>query len=163
MSSAGIETTSAKNNDLDAEISSAMNMLEEVRKMMCEAFANIDQPESFGLPITTNYPIKIIENNSEEDFKFHGWVEGEHKGGWIRQLNKEHAKNYSVLSLFVQLRSKNGSILPVELLLPTLLHELAHTVTTPEKWRVGSIPQEFRQYEEIDKKNRRLGCFAPFA
>ena len=151
--SAGIQTTSASNNDPNVEISSALDILEKVRKMLCEAFANIDQPESFGLPITTNYPIKIIENNSEEDFKFHGWVEGEHKGGWIRQLNKEHAKNYSVLSLFVQLRSKNGSILPVELLLPTLLHELAHTVTTPEKWRVGSIPQEFRQYEEIDKKS----------
>ena len=156
MSSAGIETTSAKNNDLDAEISSAMNMLENVRKMMCEAFANIDhQPESFGLPMTTNYPMKIIENNnsSEEDFKFHGWVEGEYKDGWIRQFNKEIVKSYSVLSLFVQLRSsKNGSILAVELLLATLLHELAHTVTTPEKWRIGSIPQEYRQYEGISDK-----------
>ena len=181
MSSTRIQTTSATNDDPkssnstnlgkpevepelvrvqpstnpDVEISSTLHMLEKVRKMLCEAFANIDQqPESFGLPITTNYPIKIIENNSEEneDFKFHGWVEGEQKGGWIRQFNKELAKNYSILSLFVQLRSKNGSILPMELLLPTLLHELAHTVTMPEKWRVGSIPQEFRQYEEIDIK-----------
>ena len=63
----------------------------------------------------------------------------------MRKLNVEKAKKFFIRNLFVQLLSENGSILPREILLPTFLHELSHTVTTPQKWQVNSIPNELRE------------------
>lgn len=44
----------------------------------------------------------------------------------------------------VQLTSAQGTPLPLELVTATFLHELAHSVTPPERWRPQAIPPELR-------------------
>ena len=65
----------------------------------------------------------------------------------------EKPKEFSISGLTVHLKAsfEDNALLPMELLLPTLIHELAHSVTTPEKWRLNSIPKELQegQYEGL--------------
>ena len=129
----------------EVEEKKSLEILNQVRTMLSKAFEDESncRPKSFSNPIATDYPIKPIKNQG--DFKFHGWCEIETQGGWVRKLNVEKAKKFFIRNLFVQLLSENGSILPREILLPTFLHELSHTVTTPQKWQVNSIPNEIRE------------------
>ena len=129
----------------EIEEKKTLEILNQVRTMLSKAFEDESNctPKSFSNPIATDYPIKPIKNQG--DFKFHGWCEIETQGGWVRKLNVEKAKKFFIRNLFVQLLSENGSILPREILLPTFLHELSHTVTTPQKWQVNSIPNELRE------------------
>merc|ERR1712241_468366 len=46
---------------------------------------------------------------------------------------------FTVRSVSVQLSDELGQPLPVELLLATFIHELAHTVTRPEMRRAGAV------------------------
>ena len=129
----------------EVEEKETLDILNQVRTMLAKAFEDESNstPKSFSNAIATDYPIKPIKNQA--DFKFHGWCEIETQGGWMRKLNVEKARKFFIRNLFVQLLSENGSILPREILLPTFLHELSHTVTTPQKWQVNSIPNELRE------------------
>ena len=127
----------------DPEEKDVVSKLEKVRKILIEGFESTKWPETFGCPITSVYPIKV-----KTSIQFHGWCEIlVHKNEWIKKLNIEKAKEFSILSLTVHLSAnpEDNSILPMELLLPTFIHELAHSVTTPEKWTLNSIPKELRE------------------
>jgi hypothetical protein len=87
----------------EAQEEEALQILEQVRTILSKAFES-NQPESFATPILTNYPIKALLLN-QDSFKVHGYCEIETKGGWEKNLDVERAKEFTVLNLFVQLRS----------------------------------------------------------
>ena len=120
-----------------SNIETALSELERVRQLLIDAYEATEWPDSFGNPISSDYPIK-----SQTSLQYHGWCEIiVPKNEWTRRMNMERAKEFSVLGLTVHLKanSEDESMLPIELLLPTFIHELAHSVTAPEKWRLNSI------------------------
>ena len=134
---------------VNPEEKAIISKLEKVRQLLKEGFECTEWPESFGRPITTDYPIK-----TQNSLQYHGWCEIIlPKNEWIRKLNIEKPKEFSISGLTVHLKAslEDNALLPMELLLPTLIHELAHSVTTPEKWRLNSIPKELQegQYEGL--------------
>ena len=128
-------------NDQAQLTSRILKDLNDVRTLLSQAFES-NQPESFGAKLTCEFP--IIAKNDLEDL---GRCE----------LMVEQAKSVSVESLFIQLIS-NQMVLPMEVLLPTFIHELAHTVTVPERRKLGSIPREYLVNEvRIDKIDPEMG------
>ena len=126
-----------------SNIETALSKLEKVRQLLIDAYEETKWPDTFGNPISTHYPIK-----SQTSLQYHGWCQIiVPKNAWTRRMNMERAKEFSVLGLTVHLKanSEDESMLPIELLLPTFIHELAHSVTAPEKWRLNSIPTDLKE------------------
>ena len=53
-----------------------------------------------------------------------------------------------MLQVSVVLTSSDGTPLPLELVTASFLHELAHSVTPPERWRPEAIPPELKDEDE---------------
>ena len=123
----------------DDDQTAALEILNNVRTLLIQAFES-DHPDSFGAKLTSEYPI-IAKNDLGGDL---GRCEINRHGGWQRTISGvEQAKSFSIGSLSIQLKSDQGSVLPIEVLLSTFLHELAHTITVPERIRLASIPKEY--------------------
>ena len=123
----------------DDDQTAALEILNNVRTLLIQAFES-DHPDSFGAKLTSEYPI-IAKNDLGGDL---GRCEIHRHGGWQRTISGvEQAKSFSIGSLSIQLKSDQGSVLPIEVLLSTFLHELAHTITVPERIRLASIPKEY--------------------
>merc|ERR1712039_1046310 len=71
---------------------------------------------------------------------FHGFCDIR-EGSWQYDSagDVHRAMSFTVRSVSVQLSNEQGQPLPVELLLATFIHELAHTVTRPEMRRAASV------------------------
>ena len=135
-----VHNSQANLGSLDGDDESvALKILDDVRTLLCQAFES-DHPDSFGARLTSDYPI-IAKNDLEGDL---GRCEIHRHGGWQRTISGvEQAKSFSIGSLSILLKSDQGLVLPIEVLLPTLLHELAHTITVPERRKMASIPKEY--------------------
>ena len=119
-------------------------MLQRVRRLLHEGFeAAGPWPTSFGAPLSLEYPILALKQHA--GFRVHGWADIRVER-WKRHLDVETAQGFSVRSLSLQL-FHGDSLLPVEMRLATFMHELAHTVTLPERRRAGSVPKDIRDLQ----------------
>jgi len=119
----------------DADATHALQLLERVREQLVDALAGEDLPETFAAPLSRNFPIKECTRPG-----FHGFCDIQ-KCKWQDDGtgNLRQAQTFTVRSASVQLFDELGQPLPVEWLLATFIHELAHTVTRPEMRRAGAV------------------------
>lgn len=104
-----------------------------MRKLLVEGLAGQKLPSTFASPLSNDVPVK---NQVREGF--HGYCDI-HVRGWHDHGAGCHATSFTVHSISLQL-TKCGKLLPVELLIATFIHELAHTVTRPEMRLASTVP-----------------------
>lgn len=110
----------------------ALGLLEHVRELLVKELQ--PTPVTFAHPLSCDYPLKECER-----IGYHGYCDIQ-VHGWAKEDNLCcKATSFNVRSVSLQLRDPEGALLPVELLLPTFIHELAHTVTCPERRRAETI------------------------
>lgn len=116
-----------------AEKENALQILRQVRKLLVEGLAGQKLPSTFASPLSNDVPVK---NQVREGF--HGYCDI-HVRGWHDHGAGCHATSFTVHSISLQL-TMCGKLLPVELLIATFIHELAHTVTRPEMRLASTVP-----------------------
>ena len=90
---------------------------------------------TMAVPLDTTVPLVALTASSwEDECSVHGWTHIEVRG-W-QGKDTRHAQEWTVRSIGIRLCDTNGQPLRMEWLLLTLLHELAHSVTTPSERRV---------------------------
>jgi len=134
-------------------------------------FGSVDNKCKIYLDLNNNYEIKEIGRNDddanvdseEDDFHYHGvthinvqkWVSYK-PGVRIADLSQTEIE-----WLGVRLRFKNGDEIPIEIVLHSFLHELAHTVTIPEQRLCKNLNRRTKQLQSINthsKKNHFMPC-----
>jgi len=118
-----------------ADAPHAMQLLDRVREQLVDVLAGQALPDTFAAPLSCNFPIKECTRPGCHgfcDIRKCSW-QGDSTG------NVRWALAFTVRSVSVQLSDELGQPLPVELLLATFIHELAHTVTRPEMRRAGAV------------------------
>ena len=131
-----------------------LSALSEVRASLHESFL-AGQPSTFcPRGIQTDFEIKVISDDDDDNAKHHGCCEFSIVGGagWTSKGPAvQRANEFKVTSVSVQLTSTDGAPLPLELVTSTFLHELAHSVTPPERWRPEAIPPELKESDDGGK------------
>lgn len=113
---------------IDTSISSAhasrLNILRKARARIALA------DQSLGLSL--QFPIcdAAYVENPAANFEVHGWTDST-ISCWVPERGGSRAQRIVVHSVNLALTSGAGVLLPLELLLFTLIHELAHTLTPP--------------------------------
>ena len=129
------DLTASMTEDDNAMLLSALS---EVRESLRESFL-AGQPSTFcPRGIQADFEIKVISDDDDANVKHHGCCEFSIVGGagWTSKGPAvQRANEFKVRSVSVQLTSTDGAPLPLELVTSTFLHELAHSVTPPERWR----------------------------
>lgn len=116
-----------------------LDLLTRVREMLAEDLTSRPRPSNFAESIPLDCPVKAIKRHG-----FHGFVDMR-ATLWQDELGEDgtvqcrRATAFSVRSIGVQPWGQDGKLLPIELLLLTFIHELAHTVTAPEERLVESV------------------------
>jgi len=120
---------------LERDAPYALQLLQKVREQLVDALAGQALPDTFAAPLSCDFPLKECTRPG-----FHGFCdikECRWRGDGTGDVRR--AMTFVVRSVSVKLSDEQGQPLPVELLLATFIHELAHAVTRPEMRRVGAV------------------------
>ena len=146
------------------------NLLINYQKNNNVKFCSVDNKCKIYLHLNNNYEIKEIGRNdddanvdSNDDFHYHGvthinvkkWVSYK-PGVRIADLSQTEIE-----WLGVRLRFTNGEEIPLEIVLHSYLHELAHTVTIPEQRLGKNLNRRTKQLQSVNthsKKNQFMPC-----
>lgn len=133
-------------------------------------FCSIDDKCKINLLLNNNYEIKEIGNNdddpnidSKDVFDYHAvthinvkkWVSYK-PGVRIADLSQTEIE-----WLGIRLRFKTGEEIPIEIVLHSFLHELAHTVTIPEQRLCKNMNRRTKRLQSVkthSKKNHFMPC-----
>jgi len=132
-------------------------------------FNSVDKKCNIHLDLNDDYEIKEIVNsndpnfNNKDNFEYHGvthinvkrWIS--YKPG-IRMADLSQTE---IEWLGVKLKFPNNNIIPIEIVIHTFLHELAHTITIPEQQLAKNINKKTKSLQSINtykKKNTFMPC-----
>ena len=132
-------------------------------------FNSVDKKCNIHLDLNDDYEIKEIVNNNDpnfnnkDNFEYHGvthinvkrWIS--YKPG-IRMADLSQTE---IEWLGVKLKFLNNNIIPIEIVIHTFLHELAHTITIPEQQLAKNINKKTKSLQSINtykKKNTFMPC-----
>lgn len=138
-STAPLDRSSAPHDSSDAEDARALLVLARARSLLVAGLAERPLPPTFARPLANDCPLKPLSKPG-----YHGFADIRVRS-WRNALGAEGmdhrrvATEFDVQSVHLQLRNETGALLPVELLLATFIHELAHTVTQPEMRRAREV------------------------
>ena len=146
------------------------NLLIKYQKNNNIKFCSVDNKCKIYLDLNNNYEIKeILQNdndpnvNNNDNFYYHAvthinvkkWVS--YKPG-IRIADLSQT---DIEWLGVRLKFSDGNNIPLEIVLHSFLHELAHTVTIPEQRLCKNMDRRTKQLQSINthsKKNHFMPC-----
>ena len=124
---------------------SYLDILFQIRKLLIDysikkniQFHSVDKKYKRNLKLSDDYDIYELDKitlDGEDGFQYHGITYVNVKT-WISYKDGIRIADLDTLSidkLGVCLKFKNGDIIPIEIVIHTFLHELAHTVTIPEQ------------------------------
>jgi len=125
----------AASHPMEWNTPNALQLLQRVREQLVDALAGQALPDTFAVPLSCDFPLKECTRPG-----FHGFCDIQ-KCKWQGDGagDVRRAMSFTVRSVSVQLSDESGQPLPVELLLATFIHELAHAVTRPEMRRAGAV------------------------
>lgn len=139
----------------DEEVKQALGVLRSALVLLASELARWPSPRTLFCPLPRDVPIRSLHLAG-----FHGKCDCHVQQNELHDDGVRRAAGLVVHSIGVQLHDRRGSLLPVELLLATFIHELAHTVTRPEMRRCREVPGDVLklqpQVREVDPND-----FAP--
>ena len=154
-------------------MSSHLDILFQIRKLLIDyaiknniQFNSVDKKYKRTLKLTDDYDIyelDIITPDGDEERKYHG-VTYVNVKTWISYKDGIRIADLDTLSidkLGVFLKFKNGDTIPIEIVIHTFLHELAHTVTIPEQRitkTVSKMTKKLQSHITPKKKNAFMPC-----
>ena len=154
-------------------IMSYLDILCQIRKLLIDysikqniQFHSVDKKYKRTLKLNDDYEIYELEKitlDGDKDFKYHG-VTYVNVKTWISYKDGIRIADLDTLTidkLGVCLKFKNGEIIPIEIVIHTFLHELAHTVTIPEQRitkTVNKLTKKLQSHIPVKKKNAFMPC-----
>ena len=152
---------------------SYIEILVQIRKLLIDyakknniQFNSVDKNYKRRLTLNENYDIYELDKNTIDDegaVDYHGVTYVDVKD-WISYKEGVRIADLNTLSidkLGVCLRFRSGDNIPIEIVIHTFLHELAHTVTIPEQRITKTINKRTKAIQlqnTITKKNAFMPC-----
>jgi hypothetical protein len=127
-----VQEASNETGKVNMDTAKALDLMGHIRELLAKEMQ--PPPATFARPLTCDYPLKESLRRGYHgycDIQVHEW---ETESDICRK-----ARSFDIRSVSLQLNDAQGALLPVELLLPTFIHELAHTVTCPERRRAEAV------------------------
>ena len=144
------------------------NLLIKYQKDNNIKFCSVDNKCKIHLDLNNNYDIKIIhhETMSEatgDDFHYHGVTHIDVKK-WVSYkpgIRIADLSQTEIEWIAIRLQFSTGEEIPIEIVLHTFLHELAHTITIPEQRLSKNLDRRTKQLQSVKthtKKNHFMPC-----
>lgn len=118
------------------ELQKVLDMLCNARELMAAELQRESLPESFFCPLCCETPVTSMKRHG-----YHGFCDICVESYKDEPDGARRATSFIVRSIGLQLRDVHGKLLPLELLLATFIHELAHSVTQPEMRPVAEVSE----------------------
>lgn len=121
---------------LEDDIISVIDDLVHVREMLFDNLNKSEKPTTFACCLSCGYPIRPLTRHA-----YAGFCDTRAEDWQVVDNSVRRAAKFTVRSVNLRIRDEGGEVLPMELLLATFIHELAHTVTAPEMRRIEEVPE----------------------